>query len=221
MRCVMNVKILTTRYKTPSFIKLIGSILFIAVVVLMIAMPVFELIPQGQYIAAFNYDGALKEGATYTSETYTVFTMMQHDYGNAAAMAIMMTQCIIGAVTGVALLWMNRPKLAAIPAAVICWTIIFSVFRATQTGVNKVLPAKLFDGPEFWTSVNKNISSLDGPFDTMSKGTYVQQYTIDKEHYIFSTFGRYWLIWVAGCVLLACVIAAILLTKTMIEKKKK
>ena len=49
MRCVMNVKILTTRYKTPSFIKLIGSILFIAVVVLMIAMPVFELIPQGQY----------------------------------------------------------------------------------------------------------------------------------------------------------------------------
>ena len=48
----MNVKILTTRYKTPSFIKLIGSILFIAVVVLMIAMPVFELIPQGQYIEA-------------------------------------------------------------------------------------------------------------------------------------------------------------------------
>ena len=217
----MNVKILTTRYKTPSFIKLIGSILFIAVVVLMIAMPVFELIPQDQYITAFNYDGSVKEGATYTAETFTIFTMMEHDYGNAAAMGIMITQCILGAVAGVALLWMNRPKLAAIPAAVICWTIIFSVFRATQTGVNKVLPAKLFDGPEFWTSVNKNIASLDGPFGDASKGTYVQQYTIDGKNYIFETFARYWLVWVAGGVLIACVIAAILLTKTLIEKKKK
>ena len=217
----MNVKILTTRYKTPSFIKLIGSILFIAVVVLMIAMPVFELIPQGQYIEAFNYDGALKEGATYTSETYTVFTMMQHDYGNAAAMAIMMTQCILGAVAGVALLWMNRPKFAAIPASLILWTVVFSVFRATQTGVNKDVPAKLFTGPEFWTNINKNVASVDGNIDVDAKDTFVQQYTKDGTDYIFNTLRDYWILWVAGIVLLAFVIFSIVVTKTLVQKKKK
>ena len=216
----MDIKILTKRYSTPSFVKAIGSILFIAVVVLLIALPVFELIPQDQYINVFNYNGTPKGGA-YDSTTYTIFTMMQNDYGSGLAMGIMLTQCIISAIAGVALLWMNRPKFAAIPASLILWTVIFSAFRATQTGVNKDVPAKLFMGPEFWSSVHKNIASQDGSFEELSKGSFVQQYTKDGDNFIFNTLGRYWVLWVMAILLLAFVIFGIVVTKTLIEKKKK
>lgn len=216
----MDIKMLTKRYRTPVFAKGLGSILFIAVVVLMIALPVFELIPQGEYINVFNLGGGTK-GEVYSSTTYTIFTMMENDYGSGLAMGIMLTQCIISAIAGVALLWMNRPKFAAIPASLILWTVIFSVFRATQTGVNKEVPAKLFTGPEFWTSINKNVASVDGNIDVDAKGTFIQQYTKGDENFIFNTLGRYWVLWVMAIVLLAFVILSIIVTKTLVEKKKK
>ena len=219
MRCVMDIKMLTKRYRTPVFAKGLGSILFIAVVVLMIALPVFELIPQSEYINVFNLSGSAK--GDYSSTTYTIFTMMENDYGSGLAMGIMLTQCIISAVAGVALLWMNRPKFAAIPASLILWTVIFSVFRATQTGVNKDVPAKLFTGPEFWTNINKNVASVDGNIDVDAKDTFVQQYTKDGTDYIFNTLRDYWILWVAGIVLLAFVIFSIVVTKTLVQKKKK
>ncbi len=114
---------------------------------------------------------------------------------------------------------MNRPKLAAIPAALIFWQVIFSVFRARQTGINKAVPAKLFTGVEFWTSVDKSIASQDQPIDKATG--FVQQYTHDGQDYIFQYLGNYWMLWCIAIVLLAVVIVAIVTTKTMIEKKKQ
>ena len=85
----MDIKMLTKRYRTPVFAKGLGSILFIAVVVLMIALPVFELIPQSEYINVFNLSGSAK--GDYSSTTYTIFTMMENDYGSGLAMGIMLT----------------------------------------------------------------------------------------------------------------------------------
>ena len=167
----------------------------------------------------FNLQGVAN--GSYDSTTYTIFTMMENDYGSGLAMGIMLTQCIISAVAGVALLWMNRPKFAAIPASLILWTVVFSVFRATQTGVNKDVPAKLFTGPEFWTNINKNVASVDGNIDVDAKDTFVQQYTKDGTDYIFNTLRDYWILWVAGIVLLAFVIFSIVVTKTLVQKKKK
>ena len=225
MRCVMDIKILTKRYKTPSYIKGIGSLLFIAVIILMIALPVFELIPQEQYANVFNLNGSAK-GNTYDSTSYTIFQMMEYDYGSGLAMGIMLTQCILSAVAGIALLWMNRPKLALIPTSLICWTVIFSVFRATSTMINPDVNAKILNGHEFWTEYVSSPDSIVASMDQLTlekatKGTYIQRYTIDGKNYIFNTFGRYWLLWVGAFLLLVCSIAAIIVTKTLIEKKKK
>ena len=183
----MDISILTKRYSTPVAIKAIGSIVFIVAFIMMVAIPVFALIPQDQYINVFNMQGVAN--GTYDSTTYTIFTMLA------------------------------RPKLAAIPAALIFWQVIFSVFRARQTGINKAVPAKLFTGVEFWTSVDKSIASQDQPIDKATG--FVQQYTHDGQDYIFQYLGNYWMLWCIAIVLLAVVIVAIVTTKTMIEKKKQ
>lgn len=212
----MDIKMLTKRYSTPMYIKAIGLILFPLVFILMLVLPVFELIPQEQYINVFNLQGAAT--GSYSAETFTVFTMLQNDYGNNLAMGIILTQCILSVVAGIALLWVNRPKLAAIPASVILWSIVFSVFRATATPVNKNVPAKLYSGTEFWTAISKSGATFDGsPSDATG---FVQQYTRDGNQYIFNMLGRYWILWVCGIILLAFVIFAIVRTKTLIEKKK-
>lgn len=217
MRCVMDISILTKRYSTPVAIKAIGSIVFIVAFIMMVAIPVFALIPQDQYINVFNMQGVAN--GTYDSTTYTIFTMLANDYGSGLAMGIMLTQCILSVICGIAFLWMNRPKLAAIPAALIFWQVIFSVFRARQTGINKAVPAKLFTGVEFWTSVDKSIASQDQPIDKATG--FVQQYTHDGQDFIFQYLGNYWMLWCIAIVLLAVVIVAIVTTKTMIEKKKQ
>lgn len=217
MRCVMDISILTKRYSTPVAIKAIGSIVFIVAFIMMVAIPVFALIPQDQYINVFNMQGVAN--GTYDSTTYTIFTMLANDYGSGLAMGIMLTQCILSVICGIAFLWMNRPKLAAIPAALIFWQVIFSVFRARQTGINKAVPAKLFSGVEFWTSVDKSIASQDQPIDKATG--FVQQYTHDGQDFIFQYLGNYWMLWCIAIVLLAVVIVAIVTTKTMIEKKKQ
>ena len=213
----MDISILTKRYSTPVAIKAIGSIVFIVAFIMMVAIPVFALIPQDQYINVFNMQGVAN--GTYDSTTYTIFTMLANDYGSGLAMGIMLTQCILSVICGIAFLWMNRPKLAAIPAALIFWQVIFSVFRARQTGINKAVPAKLFTGVEFWTSVDKSIASQDQPIDKATG--FVQQYTHDGQNFIFQYLGNYWMLWCIAIVLLAVVIVAIVTTKTMIEKKKQ
>ena len=215
MRCVMDISILTKRYSTPVAIKAIGSIVFIVAFIMMVAIPVFALIPQDQYINVFNMQGVAN--GTYDSTTYTIFTMLANDYGSGLAMGIMLTQCILSVICGIAFLWMNRPKLAAIPAALIFWQVIFSVFRARQTGINKAVPAKLFTGVEFWTSVDKSIASQDQPIDKATG--FVQQYTHDGQDYIFQYLGNYWMLWCIAIVLLAVVIVAIVTTKTMINHR--
>lgn len=216
MRCVMDIKMLTKRYGTPTYIKAIGTILFPAVLILIIILPVFELIPQEQYINVFNLQGVAN--GNYDSTQYTIFTMMQNDYGTGLAMGIMLTQCILSAIAGVILLWINRPKIAAIPASVMLWTIIFSVFRARQTGINKDVPAKLFTGKEFWTEIAKSGHTVNG--DPSDATGFVQQYTHDGSNFVFRFLSDYWVVWVCGLVLLAFVIFAIVKTKTLIEKKK-
>lgn len=213
----MDIKMLSKRYSTPTYIKAILSILFIGVFVLMVALPVFELIPQSQYINVFNLQGVAK--GPYDAQTYTIFSMMQNDYGSGLAMGIMMGQCIASVIFGIALIWVNRPKMAIAPAAIMLWTIVFSVFRATQTAINKNVPAKLFSAPEFWDSVNKNIQPINGSPDQATG--FVQQYTVNGEPHIFNMLGQYWMLWVAGFVLLACAIVAIAVTKTLVEKEKK
>ena len=211
----MDIKMLTKRYSTPMYVKAIGTILFPAALILMMVLPVFELIPQDQYINVFNLQGVAN--GSYDSTTYTIFTMMENDYGSGLAMGIMMTQCILSAIAGVALLYINRPKIAAIPAAVMLWTIIFSVFRARSTSNNDV-PAKLFTGPEFWTEMGKQGVQVKGSPDEATG--FVQQYTRGGKDYIFRYLGDYWVLWVCGIILLAFVIFGIVKTKTLIEKKK-
>ncbi len=70
----MDISILTKRYSTPVAIKAIGSIVFIVAFIMMVAIPVFALIPQDQYINVFNMQGVAN--GTYDSTTYTIFTML-------------------------------------------------------------------------------------------------------------------------------------------------
>ena len=107
----MDINILTKRYSTPTALKALVSILFIVTFILLVAVPVFELIPQDQYINVFNLQGV--PSGSYESTSYTVFTMLQNDYGSGLAMGIMLTQCILSVICGIALIWMNRPKMAA------------------------------------------------------------------------------------------------------------
>ena len=112
----MDINILTKRYSTPTALKALVSILFIVTFILLVAVPVFELIPQDQYINVFNLQGV--PSGSYESTSYTVFTMLQNDYGSGLAMGIMLTQCILSVICGIAFIWTNRPKFAAIPASV-------------------------------------------------------------------------------------------------------
>ena len=75
----MDINILTKRYSTPTALKALVSILFIVTFILLVAVPVFELIPQDQYINVFNLQGV--PSGSYESTSYTVFTMLQNDYG--------------------------------------------------------------------------------------------------------------------------------------------
>ena len=212
----MDINILTKRYSTPTALKALVSILFIVTFILLVAVPVFELIPQDQYINVFNLQGV--PSGSYESTSYTVFTMLQNDYGSGLAMGIMLTQCILSVICGIALIWMNRPKMAAIPASVLLWQVIFSLFRSRQTAINTKVPATLFTGHEFWESVSKSGGTFDQPIDKASG--FVQQYTHDDKNFIFGYLGGYWVLWVFAFVLLAFVIVAIVKSKTLIEKKK-
>ncbi len=211
----MDIKMLSKRYSTPMYVKVIGTILFPATVILMMILPVFELIPQEQYINVFNLQGVAN--GPYDATKYTMFTMMENDYGSGLAMGIMLTQCILAVIAGVLLLYVNRPKIAAVPAALIFWTIIFSIFRARSTSTNNV-PAKLYTGTEFWTAVAKSGHPVDG--DPESATGFVQQYTRGGDNFIFRYLSDYWILWVCGAVLIAFTIFAIVKTKTLIEKDK-
>ena len=212
----MDIKMLSKRYSTPMYAKIIGTILFPATVILMMVLPVFELIPQEQYINVFNLQGVAN--GPYDATQYTMFTMMENDYGTGLAMGIMLTQCILAVIAGVLLLYVNRPKIAAIPAALIFWTIIFSVFRARLTANNPTVPAKLYKGHEFWTEIAKSGHPVNGSPDSATG--FVQQYTRDGQNYIFRYLGDYWMLWVCGVILIAFIIFAIVKTKTLIEKNK-
>ncbi len=88
----MDISILTKRYSTPVAIKAIGSIVFIVAFIMMVAIPVFALIPQDQYINVFNMQGVAN--GTYDSTTYTIFTMLANDYGSGLAMGIMLLSAV-------------------------------------------------------------------------------------------------------------------------------
>lgn len=203
----MDVKMITKRYSTPTIIKVIGTLLFPAAFIIMMVLPVFELIPQDVYVNVFNTHGVA--ATAYESTQYTIFTMLANDYGSGLAMGIFVTQCILAALCGIALLWMNRPKIAVAPAAVLLWTVIFSVFRS---------PATLFTGEEYWTLVNKN--GLAAVEDVKNASGFVNQYSVGGKDYIFNTLGQYWVLWCVGILVLALTIAGIVVTKTLVEKKK-
>ena len=202
----MDVKMITKRYSTPTIIKIIGTLLFPAAFIIMMFLPVFELIPQDVYLNVFNTQGVAS--TAYESTQYTIFTMLANDYGSNLAMIIFVTQCVLAALCGVALLWMNRPKIATVPAAVLLWSVIFSVFRS---------PAKLFTGEEFWEYVTKN--GLAASPNSTASG-FVIKYTVGGKDYIFNTLGQYWVLWCVAILVLTLTIVGIVLTKTLIEKKK-
>ncbi len=195
----MDIKMLSKRYSTPGYIKVIGTLLFPAVFILMLVLPVFEMIPEDQYINVFNNQGVAT--GTYSSTQYTMFTMLQNDYHNGAVMTIFIIVGVLSVLCGIFFLWVNRPKLAAIPASIILVEIIFSVFRS---------PAKLFTAVEYCNANGISADGADG---------FVHRYTNGSPE-IFHRFGQYWLLWIAGIVLLAVVIWAIAGSKTLIEKKK-
>ena len=217
MRCVMDISILTKRYSTPVAIKAIGSIVFIVAFIMMVAIPVFALIPQDQYINVFNMQGVAN--GTYDSTTYTIFTMLANDYGSGLAMGIMLTQCILSVICGIAFLWMNRTKLAIAPASVLFVEVIFSIFRS---------PDAFYDAKhvaDFWQqSINAGFVQNCATDDATG---YVARYfcdgTADKvsaNDLIFNRLGQYWVLWIAAIVLMAFCIFGVVKTKTLIEKKK-
>lgn len=203
----MDVKMITKRYSTPTIIKVIGTLLFPAAFIIMMILPVFELIPQDVYVNVFNTHGV--PATAYESTQYTIFTMLANDYGSGLAMGIFVTLCILASLCGIALLWMNRPKIAVAPAAVLLWTVIFSVFRS---------PATLFTGEEYWIFANKN--GLAAVEDVKNASGFVNQYSVGGKDYIFNTLGQYWVLWCIGLLLLAFTIVGIVVTKTLVEKKK-
>ena len=212
MRCVMDIKMLTNRYSTPMYIKVIGTLLFPLVFILMVAIPVFEMIPLDQYAKVFNFKG--EATGSYSADTYTIFGMLNIDYPSGAALGFFMTFSILAVICGIAFLWMNRAKLAAAPMAVLFITVIFSLFRS---------PTHFYNGNEaydFWNKLYTAGLQTRGTIDQNDTDYFIHQYTVDGKDYIWSRLGQYWVLWVAALVLLAFSIVAIVKTKTLIEKKK-
>lgn len=196
----MDIKMLTKRYSTPGYAKVIGTLLFPAVFILMLVLPVFEMIPEEQYLNVFNNQGVA--GGSYSSKTFTMFTMLENDYHNGGIVVAFIVVAALAVLCGICFLWMNRPKLAAFPAAVLLVEIVFSIFRS---------PLKLYTGAEY--------CKISGATDDGAAG-FVHRYQAGDGFEIFHRFGQYWLLWIAGIVLLAFIIVAIVRTKTLIEKKK-
>lgn len=195
----MDIKMLSKRYSTPGYLKAIGTLLFPAVFILMLVLPVFEMIPEDQYINVFNNQGVAT--GTYSAKSFTMFTMLENDYHTGAVMAIFMVVAILSVLCGIFFLWVNRAKLAAIPASLILAEVIFSVFRS---------PAKLYTAAEYFQAKGLSTDGADG---------FVHFYNNGQPE-IFHCLGQYWLLWVCAFVLLAAVIWAIIASKTLIEKKK-
>ena len=197
----MDIKMLTKRYSTPMYAKILGVILFPAAFILMLVLPVFELIPQDQYLNVFN-NQCVAKGA-YDSTQYTMYTMMPNDYHNDGIMIAFIIVAALCVVCGIFLLFANRPKMAAAPASIILAEVIFSIFRS---------PYKLYEATNFFKAYKPEYA--DGA------NGFVHQYKAGDEFSIFSCFAQYWVLWIAAIVLLAGVIVAIASTKTLIEKKK-
>ena len=197
----MDITILTKRYSTPGSSKIIGTLLFPLVFILMLAIPVFEMIPEASYLNVFNNQGV--PSGSYDSTQYTMYTMMNNDYHSGAWMAWFIVFGVLSVICGVAFLWMNRAKLAAIPASILLAEVIFSVFRS---------PLKLYTGAEYCKAISK--ATTDGA------DGFVLRYANGDNFEIFRTLGSYWVLWLAAIVLLAFVIYTIVVTKTLIEKKK-
>ena len=70
----MDIKMLTQRYSTPMYIKVIGTLLFPAVFIMMLVLPVFELIPYQQYANVFNAKG--EATGAYEATNKTIFSML-------------------------------------------------------------------------------------------------------------------------------------------------
>lgn len=197
----MDIKMLTKRYATPMFAKVLGVILFPAAFVLMLVLPVFELIPQDQYLNVFN-NQCVAKGA-YDSTQYTMFTMMQNDYHNGGIMIAFIIVAALCVCCGIFLLFANRPKMAAAPAALILTEVVFSIFRS---------PYKLYEAKDFFKAFKPEIA--DGA------NGFVHQYKTGEDFSIFNCFTQYWVLWIAAILLFVGVIVAIATTKTLIEKKK-
>ena len=197
----MDVSILTKRYSSPGTAKVIGTLLFPLVFILMLVLPVFEMIPEAEYLNVFNNQGVPSGG--YSSTQYTMFNMMNNDYHSGAWAAWFIVFGVLSVLCGIAFLLMNRAKLAAIPASIILAEVIFSVFRS---------PAKLYTGVEYCKAISK--ATTDGA------DGFVLRYQNGDAFEIFRTLGQYWVLWCAAIVLLAFVIYTIVVTKTLIEKKK-
>ena len=197
----MDIKMLTKRYSTPMYAKVLGTLLFPAVFILMLVLPVFEMIPQDQYLNVFNNQGVAN--GSYESTQYTMYTMMQNDYHTGGVMIGFIVVAVLCVLCGIFFLWANRPKIAAAPASIILAEVVFSIFRS---------PAKLYTGEEFFKAFKpENASGAEG---------FVHQYKAGDGFEIFHRFGQYWVLWIAAILLLAAVIVAIAVTKTLIEKKK-
>lgn len=196
----MDVSILTKRYSTPGYAKIIGTLLFPAVFILMLVLPVFEMIPEEQYLNVFNNQGVAT--GSYKSQTYTIFTMLKNDYHTNAVMVWFIIFGVLAVICGIAFLWMNRPKLAAIPMSVLLTEIIFSIFRS---------PLKLYTAKAYWDMHGLSSDGASG---------FVHRYQNGDAYEIFHRFGSYWVLWIAGLVLLVFIIVAIVRTATLIAKKK-
>lgn len=205
MRCVMDIKMLTQRYSTPMYIKVIGTLLFPAVFIMMLVLPVFELIPYQQYANVFNAKG--EATGAYEATNKTIFSMLPVDYHSNAIEVVFIIVAVLCVICGIAFLWMNRAKLAAIPASVLLAEIIFAFLRSPEPfyDINHIA--------DFWEKANPATSTKDVAGSIM-------QYTVDGDNFIFRQLGQYIVLLICGIVLLAFVICAIVVTKTLIEKKK-
>lgn len=201
----MDIKMLTKRYSTPMYVKVIGTLLFPAVFIIMLVLPVFELIPYQQYANVFNAKG--EATGSYEATTKSMFSMLPVDYHSNGTEVIFVIIAVLCVICGIAFLWMNRAKLAAIPASVMLAEIIFSFLRSPKPfyDINHIA--------DFWEQANPATSTKD-------MAGCIMQYSVDGKDYIFRQLGQYWMLWVCGAVLLAFVIFAIAVTKTLIEKKK-
>ena len=217
----MDISILTKRYSTPMYVKVIGTLLFPAVFILMLVLPVFELIPFEEYGMVFNIHGVAST-SSYSSTKYTMFQMLPNDYKNGAVMGCFIAVAILCVICGIAFLWMNRAKLAAIPASIMAVMTIFSYLRSPEPdgkAGDKII-RYFYDSnhvEEFWEKVNQNVRPVPNTGDASG---CVMEYKVDGKEVVFNQFGQYWLLWIASGVLLAFVIFAIVKTKTLIEKKK-